>query len=82
MSKVIKFRREKRIPIHRQRPRQRLFCLGHRYIGGACCESIQHVYLKRHKYDQWSFPDYSDGYACEFDWCDGCALMERINGMR
>ena len=36
MSNVIKFRRGKRIPFHRQKPRQRVFCLGYRYIGGDC----------------------------------------------
>ena len=81
MSNVVKFRRGKRIPFHRQKPRQRVFCLGYRYIGGDCCQSIQHVYLKRHKHDQWSFVDYSEGYSCEFDWCDGSELMDRINEM-
>ena len=47
----------------------------------ACCENIQHVYLKWHKYDQWSFVDYSEGYSCEFDWCNSSELMERINEM-
>ena len=45
MSNIVKFRRGKRIPFHRQKPRQRVFCLGYRYIGGDCCQSIQHVYL-------------------------------------
>ena len=43
MSNVVKFRRGKRIPFHRQKPRQRVFCLGYRYIGGDCCQSIQQV---------------------------------------
>ena len=37
--------------------------------------------LKRHKRDEWSFVDYSEGYSCEFDWCDGSELMDRINEM-
>ena len=57
------------------------FVWGYRYIGGDCCQSIQHVYLKRHKHDEWSFVDYSEGYSCEFDWCDGSELMDRINEM-
>ena len=78
MSNVVKFRRSRRIPLHRQKPRQRVFYLGHRYIGGACYESIQHVYLKRHKHDQWGLIDYSEGYACEFDWCGGSELMDLL----
>ena len=52
-----------------------------RYICGDCCRSIQHIYLKRHKHDQWSFIDYSAGYSCEFHWCDSSELMDRINEM-
>ena len=81
MSNVVTFRRGKRIPFHRQKPRQRVFCLGYRYTGGECCQSIQHVYLKRHKHDQWSFVDYSEGYSCEFDWCDGSELLDRLSEM-
>ena len=55
MSNVIKFRRGKRIPFHRQKPRQRVFCLGCHYMGGDCCQSIQHVCRKRHKHDEWTF---------------------------
>ncbi len=71
MSNVIKFRRGKRIPFHRQKPRQRVFCLGCHYMGGDCYQSIQHVCRKRHKHDEWTFVDYSEGYYREFYWYDG-----------
>ena len=25
--------------------------------------------------------DYSEGYSCEFDWCHGSELMDRLNEM-
>ena len=28
-------------------PRERVFYIGYRYIGGMCCQDIQHLYLKR-----------------------------------
>ena len=51
------------------------------FIGDACCESIQNVYLKWHKHDQWSLVGYSEGYASKFDQCDGLELMDRLTEM-
>ena len=81
MSNVIKFRRGKRIPFHRQKPRQRVFCLGCHYMGGDCCQSIQHVCRKRHKHDEWTFVDYSEATPVNFIGTTVSELMDRINEM-
>jgi hypothetical protein len=39
-------------------------------------------FIKLHKHDQWSFVDYSEGYASKFDCSDGSKLKQRINEMR
>jgi hypothetical protein len=69
-AEIIRFPKPKRKRVQPSKPRRRVFYAGYRYVGSALCQDVQQIYLKRHKHDQWSFGDYSEGYPCQSDWCD------------
>ena len=75
---VIRFPKRRRRPPVDSKPRQRVFHLGVRYVGPQLCQDIQHVYLKRHKNNEWGFIHYGEGFSFEFERCNSWDLIDRI----
>ena len=63
MTNVIRFPRPIRFKNNYPLPRQRVFYVGHRYVGMMLCQDIQHLYLKRkrlvHGTRWWSMITYA-----------------------
>ncbi len=80
MAEIYEFPQVKRLVL-RFPPRQRVFYIGHRYVGPFLCQDIQHLYLKRHGWKngvrKWSmmsyvkFDDYDTRkYSWEWETCE------------
>ena len=84
MTNIVQF--PKKEEIYPPLPKDRVFYIGYRYIGGMCCQDIQHLYLKRkgilHGNRYWAmitYDKYNNYYSLELEECHEDDVIEMID---